>query len=76
MDLSLGSLYPIKQIVTTCNWYKFFNKSNNELVASYERKNHKIDEIINKVKNAGMEIYDNSTDDGDLEDVFLRLTKN
>ena len=28
----------------------------NEIVVSYERKKHKIDEIINKVKNAGMEI--------------------
>ena len=36
---------------------------------------HKIDEIINKVKNAGMEIYDISTDEGNLEDVFIDLTK-
>ena len=41
----------------------------------YERKKHKIDEIINKVKNVGMEIYDISTDEGDLEDVFIDLTK-
>ena len=52
------------------------NKSENEIVASYERKIHKIDEIINKVKNAGMEIYDISTEEGDLEDVFIDLTKN
>ena len=31
--------------------------------------------IITKVKNAGMEIYDISTDEGDLEDVFIDLTK-
>ena len=37
---------------------------------------HKIDEIISKVKDAGMEIYDISTDEGDLEDVFINLTKN
>ena len=30
---------------------------------------------INKVKNVGMEIYDISTDEGDLEDVFIDLTK-
>ena len=32
--------------------------------------------IINKVKNAQMEIYDISTDEGNLEDVFIDLTKN
>ena len=72
--------FKVKKILTIdskhLNGIKFFNKSNNELVASYERKNHKIDEIINKVKNAGMEIYDISTDDGDLEDVFIDVTKN
>ena len=42
----------------------------------YERKKYKIDEIISKVKNTGMEIYDISTEEGDLEDVFIDLTKN
>ena len=51
-------------------------KSDNEIIVSYERNMHKIDEIINKVKNTGMEIYDISTDEGDLEDVFIDLTKN
>ena len=46
------------------------------VIALYERKKHKIDEIINKVKNAGMEIDDISTDEGNLEDVFINLTKN
>ena len=32
-------------------------------------------EIINEVKNAKMEIYDISTDEGNLEDVFIDLTK-
>jgi len=57
------------------NGIKFSYKSNNEITALYERKKHKIDEIINKVKNAGMEIYDISTDEGNLEDVFIDLTK-
>jgi len=57
------------------NGIKFSYKSENELVILYNRTNHKIDEIINKVKNAGMEIYDISTDEGDLEDVFIGLTK-
>ena len=58
------------------NGIKFSYKSDNEITVLYERKKHKIDEIINKVKNTGMEIYDISTEEGDLEDVFIDLTKN
>ena len=58
------------------NGIKFSYNSNNEIIATYERKKHKIDEIISKIKNAGMEIYDISTDEGNLEDVFIDLTKN
>ena len=54
---------------------KFSYNLNNEIIALYEKKKHKIDEIITKVKDAGMEIYDISTDEGDLEDVFIQLTK-
>ena len=57
------------------NGIKFSYKSNNEITALYEKKKHKIDEIISKVKNAGMEIYDISTDEGNLEDIFIDLTK-
>jgi len=58
------------------NGIKFSYSSNNEITVSYEREKHKIDEIINKIKNSGMEIYDISTDEGNLEDVFVDLTKN
>jgi len=58
------------------NGIKLYYKSKNEVIVSYERKKHKIDEIINKVKSAGMEIYDISTEEGSLEDVFIDLTKN
>jgi len=58
------------------NGIKFSYNSKNEIIVSYEKKNHKIDEIINKIKNTGMEIYDISTDEGNLEDVFIDLTKN
>ena len=34
-----------------------------------------LDEIMAKIKNAEMEILDISTDEGDLEDVFIDLTK-
>ena len=72
-------IFKVKKIVTinqkNLNGIKFSYESNNEITALYERKKHKIDEIINKVKNVGMEIYDISTDEGDLEDVFIDLTK-
>ena len=44
------------------NGIKFSYSSDNEITVLYERKKHKIDQIINKVKNSGMEIYDISTD--------------
>ena len=66
----------IKKIITdNLNGIKFSHNSNNEIVVLYERKKHKIDQIINNIKNAGMEIYDISTDEGNLEDVFIDLTK-
>jgi ABC-2 type transport system ATP-binding protein len=58
------------------NGIKLSYISNNEITALYEKKKHKIDEIISKIKNSGMEIYDISTDEGNLEDVFIDLTKN
>ena len=73
-------IFKVKKInklnLSNKNGIKFSYNSNNEIIALYERKMHKIDEIISKVKDAGMEIYDISTDDGDLEDVFINLTKN
>ena len=73
-------IFKVKKINTIkqsdLNGIKFSYNSNNEIEVSYEREKHKIDEIINKIKNAGMEIYDISTDEGNLEDVFIDLTKN
>ena len=57
------------------NGIKLSYNDNNEIVVSYERKKHKIDEIINIIKSEGMEILDISTDEGNLEDVFIDLTK-
>tara|TARA_Y100000590_G_scaffold446018_1_gene578936 strand:+ start:480 stop:1409 length:930 start_codon:yes stop_codon:yes gene_type:complete len=57
------------------NGIKFSYTSNNEIVVLYERKKHKIDEIISKIKETGTEILDISIDEGDLEDVFIQLTK-
>jgi len=72
-------IFKVKKVIPVklehLNGIKFSYISDNEVSAIYERKKHKIDEIISKVKNAGMEIYDISTDDGNLEDVFIDVTK-
>ena len=54
----------------------FSSNSNNEIMITYERNKHKIEDIINIIKNEGVEIIDISTEDGNLEDVFIQLTKN
>ena len=73
-------IFKVKKINTinpkNLNGIKFSYNSKNEIIAFYERKKHKIDEVISKVKNSGMEIYDISTDEGNLEDVFIDVTKN
>tara|TARA_Y100000590_G_scaffold410366_2_gene503355 strand:- start:940 stop:1869 length:930 start_codon:yes stop_codon:yes gene_type:complete len=58
------------------NGIKIYSNIKNEIVVYYERKKHKIGEIIDIIKKEGVEIIDISTDDGDLEDVFIQLTKN
>ena len=50
-----------------------FSKSDSEITAIYDKKKFRFDEIINAVKE-NAEIVDISTDDGDLEDIFVELT--
>ena len=50
-----------------------FTKNNGQITASYDKKKIKFDQIIDKVKN-NVEILDISTDEGDLEDIFLQVT--
>ena len=54
---------------------KIISNNKNKLIISYEKSKINIDTIISKLKTQNVEIIDISTDDGDLEDVFLRLTK-
>ena len=54
---------------------KIISNEQNKLVVSYEKSKINIDEIILKLKEKNIKIFDISTDDGDLEDVFLRLIK-
>ena len=50
-----------------------FAKSNGQITASYDKNKIKFDQIIEEVKN-NVEILDISTDEGDLEDIFLQVT--
>jgi ABC-2 type transport system ATP-binding protein len=52
-----------------------FTKDDSEIIATYNKNKFKFDEIINIVKK-NVEILDISTDDADLEDVFLEVTNN
>ena len=54
---------------------KIISKSESEICISYEKSKIHIEEIINLIKKDNTKIIDISTDDGDLEDVFLRLIK-
>ena len=50
-----------------------FTKNGTQIEASYDKNKFKFDQIINVVKKSA-EIVDISTEDGDLEDIFLKLT--
>ena len=55
---------------------KVISKLDNEICISYEKNKIYMEDLINLVKKNNVKIIDISTDDGDLEDVFLRLIKN
>ena len=50
-----------------------FSKNGTQIEASYDKNKFKFDQIISVVKKSA-EIIDISTEDGDLEDIFLKLT--
>ena len=54
---------------------KVISNDEQRLVLSYEKSKLTIDTIISEIKKQNIKIHDISTDDGDLEDIFLRLTK-
>ena len=55
---------------------KILSKTNTQVCVSYEKSKIDMGKLINLIKKNNVEITDISTDDGDLEDVFLRLIKN
>jgi ABC-2 type transport system ATP-binding protein len=58
------------------NSLKVISKLDTEICVSYEKSKIHMEELINLIKKNNVRIIDISTDDGDLEDVFLRLIKN
>jgi ABC-2 type transport system ATP-binding protein len=55
---------------------KIISNLENEVCMSYEKSKINMGELITLIKRNNVQIIDISTDDGDLEDVFLRLIKN
>ena len=49
--------------------------SKNLITAAYEKSSLNFGEIVNYFNKNNIKIVDISTDDGDLEDVFVQLTK-
>ena len=54
---------------------KFKIISKNLITATYEKNSLDFGEIINYFNQNNLKIEDIATDDGDLEDVFVQLTK-
>ena len=50
-------------------------KSKNSIVITYEKNSLDFGEIVNYLNQNNIKIEDISTEDGDLEDVFVQLTK-
>ena len=56
-------------------YLNIISNKDNEVVISYEKNKITIQEIIDLIQKQNSKILDISTDEGDLEDVFVRLTK-
>mgnify|MGYP000020288386 CR=1 FL=1 len=68
-----------KRIDTKSNLFdslKIISNDENHLSVIYEKSKINIRDLIYNIEKQDVNIIDISTDDGDLEDVFLRLTKN
>ena len=55
---------------------KFIINSNNTITVNYEKESFNFDQLINYLKEKNLKILDISIEEGNLEDVFLQLTKN
>ena len=56
--------------------FEIISNDKNKLTISYEKSKLKIDEIISYLLKQDAKILDISTDDADIEDVYIELIKN
>ena len=64
----------VKNLVLPGVQFSFDNS--NMITAIYEKNSFKFDDIVDVLKKKNIEILDIATEDGDLEDVFVKLTNN
>ncbi len=57
------------------NSIKILSNNNKKITVSYEKSKVKFEDIIFQISKKDIKILDISTDDGDIEDVYLGLTK-
>ena len=55
---------------------QFTSENSNIITAIYEKNSFKFDDIANVLKKNNIKILDIATEDGNLEDVFVKLTNN
>ena len=58
------------------NGVQFSYDNDNTISTLYEKNSHKFDDIVSVLKDNDIQILDISTEDSDLEDVFVQLTNN
>ena len=61
--------------ITTLNTLKIISNNNNKVTVSYEKSKLKIEDIILLLSKKNIKILDIATDDANIEDVYLGLTK-
>lgn len=66
----------VKEIPNALNKYNATKEGNRTIVLRYAPKDQCVDDIIKIVQKTKNPIADISTDDSDLEDIFLQITRN
>jgi ABC-2 type transport system ATP-binding protein len=74
VTFKLNKLIQIKN--DQLNSLKILSINDNDITVSYEKNRINIEEVIKLIQNEGIKILDITTNDADLEDVFLGLIKN
>tara|TARA_A100001011_G_scaffold389299_1_gene470525 strand:- start:1368 stop:2300 length:933 start_codon:yes stop_codon:yes gene_type:complete len=65
-----------EEIKSELNGDQYIFSNNKTLTVNYDKNSDKLSDLLNFFKRKNLKILDISTDDGNLEDVFVKLTKN